>query len=320
MKIGRNAPCPCGSGKKYKRCCLGKEQNQTKEAKPVVLMDPNFTMDELNAELQRRMAEQKSRPNNNYCGLSSTQMTNWLSATLDEKQGVTITAPADLATSPVMRYLEVILDEAMSQGGSFKVTAKGNLPLKVVKQAQAVLPELAVASDGQEPSSSEFTGSNEERFNALHYARILAELAGIISLKSGRIHVSEEAQALYQSQGLKAFFLPMLEAVVVKYNWSYFDDLAEVSLSKYWLFMLWRLQGHCSITQLIDDVNKAFPKLAQQFTQGENGSAKEQLDACIASRFVKRFMQFWGFVSLDSKEPTGVKIQPLLGQTFTFSV
>ncbi len=26
-KIGRNDPCPCGSGKKYKQCCLGKEQN-----------------------------------------------------------------------------------------------------------------------------------------------------------------------------------------------------------------------------------------------------------------------------------------------------
>jgi hypothetical protein len=24
-KIGRNSPCPCGSGKKYKRCCLGHE-------------------------------------------------------------------------------------------------------------------------------------------------------------------------------------------------------------------------------------------------------------------------------------------------------
>ena len=24
-KIGRNDPCPCGSGKKYKSCCLGKE-------------------------------------------------------------------------------------------------------------------------------------------------------------------------------------------------------------------------------------------------------------------------------------------------------
>ena len=25
-KIGRNDPCPCGSGKKYKKCCLGKEK------------------------------------------------------------------------------------------------------------------------------------------------------------------------------------------------------------------------------------------------------------------------------------------------------
>ena len=24
MKVGRNAPCPCGSGKKYKACCLAK--------------------------------------------------------------------------------------------------------------------------------------------------------------------------------------------------------------------------------------------------------------------------------------------------------
>lgn len=26
MKIGRNAPCPCGSGKKYKKCCLAKDE------------------------------------------------------------------------------------------------------------------------------------------------------------------------------------------------------------------------------------------------------------------------------------------------------
>jgi len=25
-KIGRNDPCPCGSGKKYKKCCLLKEE------------------------------------------------------------------------------------------------------------------------------------------------------------------------------------------------------------------------------------------------------------------------------------------------------
>ncbi len=26
-EVSRNDPCPCGSGDKYKRCCLGKEQS-----------------------------------------------------------------------------------------------------------------------------------------------------------------------------------------------------------------------------------------------------------------------------------------------------
>ncbi|MGH6681278.1 MAG: SEC-C metal-binding domain-containing protein, partial [Bradyrhizobium sp.] len=25
-KIGRNEPCPCGSGRKYKQCCLAKDE------------------------------------------------------------------------------------------------------------------------------------------------------------------------------------------------------------------------------------------------------------------------------------------------------
>ena len=28
QKVGRNDPCPCGSGKKYKRCCLGREEGR----------------------------------------------------------------------------------------------------------------------------------------------------------------------------------------------------------------------------------------------------------------------------------------------------
>ena len=28
-KVGQNDPCPCGSGRKFKRCCEGKETNST---------------------------------------------------------------------------------------------------------------------------------------------------------------------------------------------------------------------------------------------------------------------------------------------------
>jgi hypothetical protein len=32
-KNGRNDPCPCGSGKKYKKCCMIKDQESAKKAK-----------------------------------------------------------------------------------------------------------------------------------------------------------------------------------------------------------------------------------------------------------------------------------------------
>ncbi len=31
--VGRNAPCPCGSGRKYKKCCLGKTEPLTEDVK-----------------------------------------------------------------------------------------------------------------------------------------------------------------------------------------------------------------------------------------------------------------------------------------------
>ena len=32
VKTGRNAPCPCGSGKKYKKCCLAKDEQERQRA------------------------------------------------------------------------------------------------------------------------------------------------------------------------------------------------------------------------------------------------------------------------------------------------
>ena len=36
MKVGRNDPCPCGSGKKYKQCCLRKEQASRAKARDMM--------------------------------------------------------------------------------------------------------------------------------------------------------------------------------------------------------------------------------------------------------------------------------------------
>jgi tetratricopeptide (TPR) repeat protein len=47
-KIARNAPCPCGSGKKYKRCCLKKIEDQQAAARraAATAKPPDWAMEE----------------------------------------------------------------------------------------------------------------------------------------------------------------------------------------------------------------------------------------------------------------------------------
>jgi tetratricopeptide (TPR) repeat protein len=40
-KIGRNDPCLCGSGKKYKRCCLAKVEPAERQALAAATVDPH---------------------------------------------------------------------------------------------------------------------------------------------------------------------------------------------------------------------------------------------------------------------------------------
>ena len=41
MKAGRNDPCPCGSGKKYKKCCLAKDQEASSRRTAVIPPPPS---------------------------------------------------------------------------------------------------------------------------------------------------------------------------------------------------------------------------------------------------------------------------------------
>lgn len=298
------------------------------DAEQLLAMNPDLTLDELNLVMQHKANQLNNTPNPDFCGLSPTQMANWLYAPFNELQWVTISTPDDLSASPVMRYLTLILDEAMAQEGSFKATSKGNLPTKLVKQASELLPEFAVAQFERDLSISEFASSNEDKFNALHYTRVLAEIRGIIYQRSGRYHVKKSAQKQYQALGIQAFFKPMLEAAISQYNWGYLDGFEfDVDLRTFWLFMLWRIQGHSSVEQLVEEVMTAFPDLLLAFPMDDYFSPERNVSMLIESRFIERFLQFWGFIIIDpirylDGEPVSrmVQTQPLLKQAFQFSI
>jgi hypothetical protein len=52
-RLGRNEPCHCGSGKKYKRCCYEKDQKRLHESSSVA----GLTLDELDASLEEHLTE-----------------------------------------------------------------------------------------------------------------------------------------------------------------------------------------------------------------------------------------------------------------------
>lgn len=261
-----------------------------------------------------------------FCGLTPAQMHNWLYSPLDKLSGLRVTTPDDLSSSPVMQYLNLMLELAMQNGGSIKLTPKGNLPTALVKQASELRESFALSKYIDNISISEFAGHNEDNFNALHYTRVLSDIAGIFFIKSGKLHLKKAAQKQFQTQGVSVFFKPMLEAAIKKYNWAYLDGHSEYDqISTIWLFMLWRAQTHKSFKTLVKEVILAFPDLSLKLPSKTYSTPEEHLESLIKLRFVKRFLIFWGFAIMNPRSTDGtvkldqeIEIQPLLPHTFVF--
>jgi len=59
-KVSRNAPCPCGSGKKYKKCCLLSQDGKTQAAGQPMRFTPVYTeLDQLSNSVVDLIAQNK---------------------------------------------------------------------------------------------------------------------------------------------------------------------------------------------------------------------------------------------------------------------
>ena len=60
VKVGRNAPCPCGSGKKYKKYCLLRHDGKTQPASQPMGFTPVYTeLDQLSNSVVDLIAQNK---------------------------------------------------------------------------------------------------------------------------------------------------------------------------------------------------------------------------------------------------------------------
>ena len=181
------------------------------EVRRMLAMNPSLTIDEINAFIASRMRSRNDQSVDDFFGKSPNQIQNWLYAPFSELTDVRIQVPGAFESSPVMTYLKLIIEFSLEDDQAVKLTTKGNLPMKLVKQASALLATFAQVDQDVPEGLNLFAGSQEEKFIALHYTRLLAELAGIFYKRSGRLQLKTNWVRQYKLAGLAPFFCPCLK-------------------------------------------------------------------------------------------------------------
>jgi len=333
--IGRNDPCPCGSGKKFKHCCLGKENSTASghgaagisETLRSALEGRQFnSLEEAQAFIDQITQQQNRRQLDEFHGLSPEQIHQILNFPFASPGLVRF--PEVLHANPgapILTLFERLKDAIGEQG--LKPTAKGNLPRNFCREAA-----LVYWGEQRYQERTRYGGINrEEDFDDLHVTRLVAELAGWIRKYKGRFILSRDCRRLLVGDGMAAIYPRLFRAYVEQFNWAYRDGYPELRfVQSSFLFTLYLLTryGDAWRPQVFyeDAFLGAFPRLLDEVPPSQVISPAETVRRAYTWRSL---VHFAGFLGLATVEPVSdellcneyrVKALPLLGQIVQFQL
>lgn len=333
--IGRNNPCPCGSGKKFKKCCMGKDESAPSSRGTAevsgglreAMEGRQFSsLAEVQAFTDRYTQQRNQRLLDEFHGLSPEQMHHLLYFPFASPELVRFPEVLDTTPAAPMLTLFNLLTEAIGEQG-LKPTAKGNLPQKFCREA-------ALTYWGEETwrENTRFRGINrEEDFIDLHVTRLVAELAGLIRKYKGRFILSRDCRSQLNGEGAPAIYPRLFKAYIEQFNWAYRDGYPETRfIQSAFLFTLYLLTLYgdtCrSHTFYEDSFLRAFPMVIHEMSPDTLLAPDEAVRNCYTWRTL---VHFAGFVGLAEVEPVSEKLLcreyrvkglPLLHDTVQFHI
>lgn len=314
MKYGRNSPCPCGSGKKYKHCCLKRQDNPFSESPTQGLLDEvmdavkeqDFTsMDELNAHTAQIANRRNTMAHEDFCGLSPEDMNHFLYSPFESP--ALISFSEDKSAQPESRVMGLFLAmvDAMGEAG-LKATAKGNLPLKFCKETA----EMFMEKKGLSLSRRFRSIRTETDYDELHCTRLTAELAGLIRKHKGKFVLTNKCKQMLSKKDEGKIYFELFRSYVTKFNWGYRDGYPEIDIFQMsFLFTLFLLQKFGSTSQpqsfYEDRFIQAFPMACQMMPESSYSTPENDVRHCYFLRVFERFADFFGLIELEiaSKKP-----------------
>lgn len=306
VDIGRNEPCPCGSGKKYKHCCLGKEPPPRisaimDELRAAIAGKTFNTLDEANAFAQSFMESKNRVPQLNFLGISSEQMHRLLdfpfARTRDIVEIDPDLAPAAFQGIPVVDNALLFLGRLAKQE-PLKATAKGNLPLSFARE---VLAELKM------PDRELYATAirTEEEAPILSALRELLALCGWVKKRNGRFSLTENGRKIVQGGFSGADFRNLLDKFTLIFNWGFMDRYPPFSIVQqsflFGLYLLHRQAGReIEDKALADHFLRAFPQVLEDARRYDAPyrEPSDFISGCFSLRFLERFCEYFGFVTI----------------------
>jgi len=256
-KIGRNEPCPCGSGKKYKHCC-GRDSATIIPFAPALTSAPGITtgdpfneqtfmerqgtpnmatdlLHQLKAELGDHTFSSKSEMEavlgafvknhrnaaiDDFLGMSPDMMYRILHGTFDDISDILRLGGHILkAEVPLIPLLDSIsaLLGLLAESGPVPATAKGNLPRALV---QRWWDEKLGPLEPNERLRAIMRPNNEMGAWPLHIARLVAGKAGLVKLHSKKFSLTARGRTMLETGDLDAMYRSIFIATAWGIDWN----------------------------------------------------------------------------------------------------
>jgi hypothetical protein len=299
MKIDRNDPCPCGSGKKYKHCCLISVTSVNSDLKELLASREFDSLEEVQAVADELMEKQNHQPQDDFLGLSSEHVFRMLNFTFETPELYQFSELfSTTPKAPILILIENIASTIDEKG--LKATAKGNLPQKLCRDAWSHYCELNPDDD-----RLKFHKVNkEDDFFEFHVTRIILELAGFLRKTKGRFFLTRKFQKVFSQSGLRGLYPIIFKIYCTEFNWAYWDRYSEVPfIQQSFLFTMYLLKHHgkkWALNKIYeDDFLKAFPMVVNEMEESAYSSPEEDVRRCYFNRAIKRFLVFFGLAKIE---------------------
>ena len=300
MKTGRNDPCPCGSGKKYKHCCISVSRAANDELKDLLSGQKFDSIEDVQAAENALMEKQNQKSKDDFLGLSSDQVYKMLNFAFDSPELFQFSDELPIEPdAPILLLVEGIVS-AIDDKGLAATKAKGNLPQKLCKEVWADYSKLYT----DDFVSSFHKVNKEDDFFELHVARIVLELAGFLRKTKGRFYLTQKYKKTVSKSGLKGLYPIIFKTYCREFNWSYWDLYSDAPfIQQSFLFTLYLLKQHgeemvfTSVYE--DDFIRAFPMVINEMEESSYSTPEKDLRRCYYMRAQERFLVFLGLAELE---------------------